>query len=121
MPAGNQGGFRIRGARATHDYLLALLYTSGADPDWPDSLDPETGLLTYFGDNKQPGSELHDTNKGGNELLRFCFSAIHGVPAQRELVPPFFVFRKANPGPGRAVEFLGSRSPAAPTSRRSMT
>lgn len=114
LPCGNQGGFRIRGERATHGYRLALLYTSGADPDWPDALDPETGLFTYFGDNKRPGSQLHDTRRGGNELLRFCFGAIHGAPAARDRVPPFFVFRKANPGPGRDVEFLGIAVPGAP-------
>lgn len=113
LPCGNQGGFRIRGERSTHSYRLALLYTSGADPDWPDGLDAETGLVTYFGDNKQPGSELHETRRGGNELLRFCFGAIHGTPAKREHVPPFFIFRRASSGPGRAVEFLGVAVPGA--------
>jgi hypothetical protein len=111
LPCGNQGGFRIRGQRTTHSYRMALLYTSGADPDWPDALDPETGLFTYFGDNKQPGSQLHDTRRGGNELLRFSFDAIHAYPPARHQVPPFFVFRKATPGPGRDVEFLGVAVP----------
>jgi len=87
LPCGNQGGFRIRGQRSTHSYRMALLYTSGADPDWPDALDPETGLFTYFGDNKQSGSQLHDTRRGGNELLRFSFDAIHANPPARHQVP----------------------------------
>ena len=113
VPCGNQGGFRIRGRRTSHDYRIALLYTSLADPDWPDSLDRETGLFTYFGDNKGPGHELHETPRGGNELLRFCFAAIHSNPPQRRAVPPFFVFGKAIPGRGRDVRFLGVAVPGA--------
>jgi hypothetical protein len=110
LPCGNQGGFRIQGRRTTHDYRLALLYTSGTDPDWPDSLDRETGVFTYYGDNKAPGAGLHETPRGGNELLRFAFDCIHADPPHRELVPPFFVFQKARSG-GRDVEFLGLAVP----------
>jgi hypothetical protein len=113
LPCGNQGGFRIRGSRSHHSYRMALLYTSGSDPDWPDSLDVETGVFTYFGDNKSPGRELHDSRRGGNELLRFTFACLHGVPPSRETVPPFFIFRKAQPGSGRDVEFLGLAVPGA--------
>jgi hypothetical protein len=88
-----------------------VLYTSGSDPDWPDALDVETGLFTYFGDNKSPGRELHATQRGGNTLLRFCFDQIHAPAADRSTVPPFFVFRKAQPGPGRDVKFLGLAVP----------
>ena len=121
LPCGNQGGFRIRGQRTAHSYRMALLYTSGANPDWPDALDPETGLFTYFGDNKQPGSQLHDTRRGGNELLRFAFGTIHADPPARHQVPPFFVFRKATPGPGRDVEFLGLAVPGGADVHRSTT
>lgn len=112
LPCGNQGGFRFKGERKTHTYRMALLYTSGADPDWPDFLDMETGVFAYFGDNKRPGTGLHETPRGGNELLRFAFGAVHGTPPQREVVPPFFVFRKA-PSAGRDVEFLGLAVPGA--------
>jgi hypothetical protein len=118
LPCGNQGGFRFRGERSTHSYRLALMYTSGSDPDWPDSLDPGTGVFTYFGDNKTPGSSLHDTARGGNELLRFVFDSIHTVPPSREQVPPFFVFRRAPTG-GRDVEFLGLAVPGAKSIERS--
>jgi hypothetical protein len=111
LPCGNQGGFRFKGERKTHSYRIALLYTSGADPDWPDALDVETGLFTYFGDNKRPGASLHETPRGGNELLRFAFGALHSHPPRRNLVPPFFVFRKLGIGAGRDVEFLGLAVP----------
>jgi len=112
LPVGNQGGFRFTGQQKTHAYRLAVLYTSGAEADWPDLLDPETGRFTYFGDNRRPGKELHTTQRGGNALLRFVFDALHGEPAQRHLIPPFFIFSKL-PGPGRAIEFLGLAVPGA--------
>jgi hypothetical protein len=70
MPVGNQGGIRPRKARR-----LVVLYTQWSDPDWPDHLDPETGTLTYYGDNKRPGRELHDTPKRGNAVLAAGFIA----------------------------------------------
>jgi hypothetical protein len=64
LPVGNQGGFRTNRSRAKDEVRLAVLYTSGAKPDWPDSLDVHTGAFTYFGDNRSPGRELHDTQEG---------------------------------------------------------
>lgn len=111
LPCGNQGGFRFAGSRLNHDYRMALLYTSGEDTDWPDFLDEETGIFTYFGDNKRPGKGLHETPRGGNELLRFSFDALHGAPPDRGVIPPFFVFTKA--GRGRAVRFGGLAVPGS--------
>jgi hypothetical protein len=108
MHCGNQGGFRIVGETATRP-ALAVLYSSLDDPDWPDNLDPETGLFTYYGDNKSPGHELHDTPRKGNNLLRACFDFIHSVPPQRQKVPPFFVFTKGVKG--RDVIFRGLAVP----------
>ena len=88
---------------------LAVLYTSLDHTDWPDYLDVENGLFTYFGDNRKPGKRLHDTSRGGNTLLRDAFGATHGDPARREEVPPIFVFGK---GPrGRDVQFRGLAVP----------
>jgi len=58
------------------------------DLDWPDHLDTETGIFTYFGDNKKPGHELHDTPRFGNLLLRDMFERAHGSKSERALVPP---------------------------------
>lgn len=111
LPVGNQGGFRYSGSPRQGQTKLTVLYTSGADPDWPDTLDRETGRLTYFGDNKTPGLELHDTRRGGNGLLRRTFECIHGAPPRRDLVPPFLVFIR---GPsGWDVTFLGLVAPGA--------
>ncbi len=106
------GGFRIRGGETKGRYELAVLYTTFADPDWPDELEPSTGRFLYYGDNKTPGCELHDTTKGGNRLLRYAYEKIHVDPPQRGLVPPFFVFSKT--GTGRDVMFHGLAAPGAP-------
>jgi hypothetical protein len=90
---------------------MVVLTSSMNDPDWPDTLDPETGTFTYFGDNKEPGRELHDTNRFGNELLRRVFDSAHGSPAERSRVPPIFAF--ASIKPNRDVKFLGLAVPGA--------
>ncbi|MER9971180.1 restriction endonuclease [Mesorhizobium sp. M0060] len=89
---GNQGGFRASGGG--DDKKLVALFTSGEDKDWPDSLDLSTGQFVYYGDNKHPGHELHDTQRSGNLILRRVFSLLHASPPERSLIPPFFVFKK---------------------------
>ena len=61
LPVGNQGGFRYAGSPLRGNVRLVVLYTSGVNEDWPDVLDPATGTFTYYGDNRAPGHELHDT------------------------------------------------------------
>ena len=63
----NMGGFRYRGTLAELD--MVVLTSSLTDPEWPDGLDQDTGVFTYYGDNKDPGQALHDTPRNGNELL----------------------------------------------------
>lgn len=111
---GNQGGIRYVGSPAKKTVRLAVLYTSGIDIDWPDSLDPETGTVTYYGDNKKPGRELHDTQPKGNILLRDMFEASHGsYEARLTGVPPVFLFRRES-RVGRSVRFLGLVVPGGP-------
>jgi hypothetical protein len=55
LPVDNQGGFRTCGRVTRETVKLAVLYTTGAEPDWPDALDVHTGVFTYFGDNRSPG------------------------------------------------------------------
>jgi len=103
----NSGGFRYRGRL---DALqLLVLTTSREDPDWPDTLDRATGVFTYFGDNKRPGRELHDTPRKGNALLRRIFDLSHSGVEGRQPVPPILLF--ANTGEWRDVVFLGLAVP----------
>lgn len=99
------GGFRILGTREAP--RLIVLTSSLADPDWPDELDVETGIFTYFGDNKEPGRDLHNTRRWGNQLLRLCFDAAH--TRARHGVPPILVFTTA--GTRRDVIFRGLAVP----------
>ncbi|GAA1058523.1 restriction endonuclease [Agromyces luteolus] len=109
LPVGNSGGIRFRG-RIGAPKVIALV-TSGADADWPDWLDVETGVLTYFGDNKRPGHELHETSRRGNHLLRNIFDWSNGTLADRQRVPPILVF--GGTGVRRNHRFLGLAVPGA--------
>lgn len=116
---GNMGGFRKVGRKQQTKYVV--LYSSQSDRNWPDQLDLATGLFTYFGDNKTPGSRLHDTTRGGNKLLARVFDQIHASPSRRLEVPPFLIFTKAPLYGRRAVQFRGLVAPGAngvaPTAR----
>jgi hypothetical protein len=108
--AGNQGGFRTAGIG--QDKKFVVLYTSGEDGDWPDTLDLNTGQFIYYGDNKTPGHELHETGPGGNRILRHVFELLHSSPSSRALIPPFFVFKKyPTPTSARSVQFKGLAVP----------
>lgn len=107
---GNLGGFRAAGRG--EDKKLVVLYTSGEDKDWPDQLDLNTGQFIYYGDNKTPGHELHDTGPGGNLILRHVFQLLHASPSDRIQIPPFLIFRKyPTPTSARSVQFKGLAVP----------
>lgn len=106
----NQGGFRYLGSVETP--RLIVLTSSFDDPDWPDDLDKETGILTYFGDNKRPGRALHETPRNGNRLLQNMYNAVHSKPPCRKEVAPILVF--GNAGSFRDMVFLGLAVPGTP-------
>lgn len=109
LGGGNQGGFRYLGSPQPFAVRQCVLYTDMSDPDWPDRLDVETGRFTYFGDNKTPGKDLHDTQRRGNLILREMFERTH--TGERPTVPPVFVFTKGERG--RDVVFRGLAVPGA--------
>jgi hypothetical protein len=113
LPVGNQGGFRYAGSPARGAVRLVVLYTSGVNEDWPDSLDPATGTFTYYGDNRAPGHELHDTPRRGNQILRSAFASAAAGRDGRASVPPFLLFERAGTE-GRAVRFRGLLVPGSP-------
>ncbi|WP_243295920.1 restriction endonuclease [Geothrix mesophila] len=111
--SGNQGGFRAAGRGEEKNWVV--LTTSGEDPDWPDVLNLNTGEFVYFGDNKSPGRELHDTARGGNAILRKVFAQLHDQGNPRQGIPPFFLFQKNPTVHGaRSVRFLGVAAPGFP-------
>ncbi len=106
----NQAGFRHLGKRPKVETLkLIVLKTSLKETDWPDNLDPETGIFTYYGDRRTPG-ELHDTPRQGNLILKNLFDAAHNSDISDHF-PPIFLFR--NTGVYRDVRFLGLAVPGA--------
>ena len=87
----NAGGFRYRGPRLKP--LVVALTSNSSEPAWPDSINPFTGQLTYFGDNRSPG-ELHETHLGGNQILADSFARFGDGGTARESLPVFFYFTK---------------------------
>ena len=104
-----QGGFRYRGSKESP--TLLVLTSNLSEPDWPDELDETTGRFTYYGDNRHPGRELHDTPRFGNLLLRTIFEQVHS--GNREKVPPILIFTAE--GTGRSFRFRGLAVPGHPS------
>jgi hypothetical protein len=106
LHVGNQGGFRYAGSLDSLKYVI--LYTSGENIDWPDTIDTETGIFQYYGDNKKPGHELHITKKNGNLILKSIFESLHSEVSPRENIPPIFIFKKyPTSNSNRSVQFKG--------------
>lgn len=103
----SQGGFRHIGAKSAP--RLIVLTSSSRDPDWPDDIDRENGIYTYYGDNKKPGRELHETGRKGNLMLRDMFEKLHGSKVERLKVPPVLIF--SSTGEWRDMQFLGLAVP----------
>ncbi|MDT0456444.1 hypothetical protein RM550_11975 [Streptomyces sp. DSM 41527] len=83
--------------------------------DWHSGGVARSGMAYYYGDNRTPGRDLHNTPRAGNQLLRDAFAASHGTVAERAAgVPPFLLFEKAGTS-GRSVRFRGLLAPGGPT------
>ena len=52
LGCGNAGGFRSVGSIKGKKVKLMVLTSSLGDTNWPDSLDTEKGVFTYYEDNK---------------------------------------------------------------------
>ena len=108
--SGNMGGFRVSGRGERKNWVV--LFTTGEDRDWPDTLDLSTGQFVYYGDNKTPGHELHNTRAGGNKVLRHAFSRLHADQEPRCDIAPFLIFKKLPTATAaRAVQFKGLAVP----------
>ncbi len=111
--SGNMGGFRVSGRGERKNWVV--LFSTGEDRDWPDTLDLSTGKFIYYGDNKTPGHELHDTRAGGNKVLRHAFSQLHNDTNPRADIAPFLIFKRfPTAGGARSVQFKGLAVPGFP-------
>lgn len=98
FPVGNQSGIRFNG---TSEFpSLVVLYSTFNDIDWPDSIDED--ILTYYGDNKEPGREIHETL--GNKLFREIYNNLH--LNRKNEIPPIFLFSKGITGFDRVFKGL---------------
>lgn len=103
----NQGGIRYLGP--TEKPKLVVLYSTGEDIYWQDSIETSLGVYTYYGDNKTSGNELHSTDIHGNEILRYVFDlAAQEDDDKRMEIPPILLFKKTQ---GWDRRFLGLAVP----------
>ena len=110
---GNMGGFRYSGRRERK--TAVVLYTSGEEGDWPDVIDTTKGQFIYYGDNRTPGHEIHETQRKGNLLLKNLFDSLHASLSLRSTIPPIFVFKKFSTATSRrSVQFKGLAVPGYP-------
>lgn len=110
VAVGNSGGIRYKNAKGTRRPALCALFTTGDVSEWPDGLD-SAGRYVYFGDQRTPGKDIHDTSLRGNQLLAAVDSNSRRGQEGRLLVPPFLLFEKT--GHGRDVRFEGVLVPAS--------
>lgn len=100
MGVGNLGGFRPKSGK--WGVMAVALTSNGLETEWPDELDTYTGTYRYYGDNRKPGVEMHQTKQRGNQILRDSFALAHGNAESRLRCPIFFVFEAA----GEARDFI---------------
>lgn len=101
----NSGGFRIK--NNGHSDLLGILYADNKHPEWVNIFDSETGGFVYYGDNKEPGVSVKDSNKRGMKFLNRVNEKLKN--GNRRKIPPILVFVKA--GQGWDVRFIGLAVP----------
>lgn len=99
------------GSTKIEDCGFCVLTTNSGETEWPDSLDFETGLFTYFGDNRKPRKSLRETTPGGNRLLEQVFQLRH--TDRRDAVFPFLCFEDYVGKAGTYSRFLGLAVPGA--------
>tara|TARA_B100000780_G_C21076055_1_gene433174 strand:- start:21 stop:1214 length:1194 start_codon:yes stop_codon:yes gene_type:complete len=104
---GNAGGIRsLKGNNELPNIIV--LYSTGEEIDWPDSIDLETGTVTYFGDNRTPGSDID--SRRGNKKIKAIFEAIENA---REKIPPIFMVKKQTIPNGNTIKFIGLLVPGS--------
>lgn len=88
LQGSNVGGFRFK-----NGVKYCGLITSLSEGDWPDSIEMERGIFTYYGDNRTAGTvDLH--SRRGNSLMRDVFARLHR--GERASIPAFLVFESVS-------------------------
>lgn len=100
----NQGGFRPR-YDINNKPAYHVLEATNSDQNWIDEFDYEFGRVLYYGDNCEPGIELHNSPKRGNKALFDWFKSVD--EKKYDEVPPIFLFGQADEGYARSRRFIG--------------
>ena len=107
--AGLAGGIRkINREDGSRKCAYGILFSNMVELEWPDYFDIETGILRYYGDNREPGNI---SDKKGNKFLEEVFE-LSNMHETLEDMPPFLVFMKT--GHNRDRKFLGLAVPGNP-------
>lgn len=88
---------------------FCVLVTNLGELEWPDEINLETGIFTYYGDNRVPGSAIDATPVGGNKLLQVTYEALH--TNNRDQIKPFLCFEAVGTKEGKYMKFLGLAAP----------
>src|SRR5258708_909961 len=109
----NTSGFRPKSKNEGSTNILncafCILVTTFGETEWPDTLDRQNGIFTYYGDNRSPEKQIAKTNLGGNRLLENIFSQLH--VGKRSEIPPFLCFESYKTDIGTQMRFLGLACP----------
>lgn len=107
---GNQGGFRKTskekdGKKVNNTTAFVVISDTGKQEKWPNKMDEDTGIFTYYGDNKTPGNDIFKTKNLGNKFLYEIFNKSYKGPDERAKIPPIFIFKST--GNGCDKKFIG--------------
>ena len=111
---GNQGGFRKTskekdGRKINGTIAFVVIVDSGKQVEWPNEMDEDTGIFTYYGDNRTVGNNIFRTKNLGNKFLYEIFSKSYLGPDERATIPPIFIFKST--GSGSDKKFIGLAVP----------
>jgi len=121
FPNGNTRGIQaVAGFRpkSRHDIketdilkcAFCVIYTTYQEDEWPDHMDFNSGIFTYYGDNKEPGTEINDKKRFGNLFLEYLFENLH--KNLRNKIQPVLCFEKVKiKKQGSFMRFLGLAAP----------
>jgi len=113
LKGGNSGCFRYCGSLDSLNYFIITITTDNRQ--WTDTVDPESGTVICYGDNRSPDHGIHNTPRHGNLILRNLFKNLHSSIDPRCHIPPIFLFNKhPNKASPRSIRFLGLCAPGAP-------
>ena len=109
LPVSNTRGIRVA-TRSDGSIALVVLYDTAEQSEWPNSFDENTGIMTYYGDNRDLDKPFD--SKPGNVRLQEAFGILHDGLLNRVWIPLFLVFQKSTVQSG--VIFAGKFIPGGP-------